>query len=170
MRRGLRGLPIGKVVGITVGLVVALGIGPASVREILAAYVLALAAIALLTLTRLARTEDEWERSTSELARALAPRPRVRLRPAELIRTERDLTLSTANAGEVHARLLPQLRDVAAARLADRHDLALADARDLLGDEAWELLRPDRPIPLDRSAPGLPLRRIAILLDAVERL
>lgn len=163
-------MPIGKVVTITIGLVIALGIRPVSVREILAAYVLALAAIALLTLTRFARTEDEWERSTSELAHALAPRPRVRLRPAELIRTERDLTLSTANAGEVHARLLPQLRDVAEARLADRHDTALVDARELLGDEAWELLRPDRPIPTDRSAPGLPLRRIAALLDAVERL
>src|SRR6266404_4315489 len=147
MRRRLRGLPIGKFVTITIGLVIALGIRPVSVREIVAAYVLALAAIALLTLARLARTEDEWERSTSELARALAPCPRVRLRPAELIRTERDLTLSTANAGEVHARLLPQLRDVAAARLADRHDTALTDAHDLLGDEAWELLRPDRPVP-----------------------
>jgi len=170
VRRRLRGLPIGKVIGITIGLVIALGIRPVSVREIVAAYVLALAAIALLTLARLARTEDEWERSTSDLARALAPRPRVRLRPAERNRTERDLTLSTANAGEVHARLLPQLRDVAAARLADRHDMALADARDLLGDEAWELLRPDRPMPPDRSAPGLPLRRIAALLEAVERL
>ena len=170
MRRRLRGLPIGKVIGITIGLVIALGIRPVSVREIVAAYVLALAAIALLTLARVARTDDEWQRSTSELARALAPRPRVRLRPAELIRTERDLTLSTANAGEVHARLLPQLRDVAAARLADRHDMGLADAHDLLGDEAWELLRPDRPMPPDRSAPGLPLRRIAALLEAVERL
>ena len=170
MRRRMRGLPIGKVIVITIGLVIALGIRPVSVREIVAAYLLALAAIALLTLARLARTEDEWERSTSELSRALAPRPRVRLRPAELIRTERDLTLSTASAAEVHARLLPQLRDVAAARLADRHDMGLADARDLLGDEAWELLRPDRPIPSDRNAPGLPLRRIGTLLDAVERL
>ena len=170
MRRRLKSLPIGKVITITIGLVIALGIRPVSVREILAAYVLALAAIALLTLSRLARTEEEWERSTSELAHALAPRQRVRLRPAELIRTERDLTLSTANAGEVHARLLPQLRDVAAARLADRHDLTLADAHELLGDDAWELLRPDRPIPTDRSGPGLPLRSIAALLDAVERL
>jgi len=170
MRRRLSGLPIGKVVTISIGLVIALGVRPVSVREILAAYVLALAAIALLTLSRLARIEDEWERSTSELAHALSPRPRVRLRPAELIRAERDLTLSSTNAGEVHTRLLPQLRDVAAARLADRHNMALSDAHDLLGDEAWELLRPDRPVPTDRSAPGLPLRRIAALLDAVERL
>ena len=90
------------------------------------------------------------------------------MRPAELIRTERDLTLSTSNAGELHARLLPQLRDVAAARLADRHS-DLVQAREILGEEAWELLR-DRPVPPDRSAPGLPLRRISALVDAVERL
>jgi hypothetical protein len=161
-------IPLGKVIGLTIGLVVALGIRPVSVREILAAYVLALTAVALYTLTHLARVGEEWERSTSELARALAPRRHPRMRPAELIRTERDLTLSTSNAGELHARLLPQLRDVAAARLADRHS-DLVQAREILGEEAWELLR-DRPVPPDRSAPGLPLRRISALVDAVERL
>ena len=162
-------IPLGKVIGLTIGLVVALGIRPVSVREILAAYVLALTAVVLYTLTHLARVGEEWERSTSELARALAPRPHPRMRPAELIRTERDLTLSIANAGELHARLLPQLRDVAAARLADRHS-DLAHARALLDEEAWELLRPDRPAPPDRSAAGLPLRRVSSLVDAVERL
>ena len=85
-----------------------------------------------------------------------------------LVERERDLTLSTSNAGELHARLLPQLRDVAAARLADRHSDHV-QAREILGEEAWELLR-DRPVPPDRSAPGLPLRRISALVDAVERL
>jgi hypothetical protein len=132
--------------------------------------VLALAAIALLALTRLAHTEDAWARAASELERALTPVKAVRTRPAELIRTERDLTLASANAGELHARLLPQLREVASARLAARRDVDLAHAHELLGDDAWELLRPDRPAPGDRSAPGLSLRRVALLLDAIERL
>jgi hypothetical protein len=163
-------VPVGTIVVATIGLAIALGLRPISVREILAAYVLALTAIALLVLTRMARTEEEWERATSELERALAPRKTARARPAELVRTERDLTLSSTNAGDLHTRLLPQLREVAAARLAARHDADLADARDVVGDEAWEYLRADRPAPDDRTAHGLPLRRIAALVDAIERL
>jgi len=162
--------PVASVVLVTAGLVVALGLRPGPVREIVAAYVLALAAIALLALTRLARTEEEWERTASELERVLSPGKAARIRPADLIRTERDLVLASVSAGELHVRLLPQLREVAAARLAGGGSGDLAHARVLLGDDAWELLRPDRPAPADRSAPGLPLRRIASVLDAVERL
>lgn len=163
-------MPVGTIVLVTVGLAISLGLRPAPVREILAAYVLALTAIALLVLSRMARTEEEWERATSELERALAPRKTVRARPNELVRVERDLVLSVANAGELHARLLPQLREVAAARLATRHDAGLAHARERLGEGAWELLREDRPAPDDRAAPGLPLRDIAALVDTVEAL
>ena len=163
-------VPVGTLVVVTTGLAVALGLRPVSAREILAAYVLAMTAIALVMLTRMARTEEEWERATSDLERALAPRRTTQVRPAELIRTERDLTLSSANAGELHARVLPQLREVAGVRLSDRYDVDLAHAHDLLGEEAWEYLRPDLPAPDDRTAHGLPLRRIAALVDAIERL
>lgn len=162
--------PVGGVVVATIGLFVALGLRPVSTREIVAAYVLALTALALLMIMRIARTGDEWERTTSQLELALAPRKTSRMRPAELVRNERDLTLSVANSGELHTRLLPQLRDVAAARLADRHDLDLRNAREVLGDDAWQLLRPDRPAPSDRGGPGLPMARIADLLDTIERL
>lgn len=154
----------------TIGLLVALGLRPISTREIFAAYVLALTALALLALMRVARSDDDWARATSQLELALRPRKTTRMRPAELVRTERDLMLSESNAGELHTRLLPQLRDVAGARLADRHDLQLRDAHAILDDDNWELLRPDRPAPADRSAPGLPMRQIAHLIDAIERL
>jgi hypothetical protein len=163
-------MPVGTIVVVTIGVVIALGLRLVSVRETLAAYVLALTAIALLVLSRMARTEEEWERATSELERALAPRTTVRARPNELVRVERDLVLSVANAAELHARLLPQLREVATARLATRRDGGLAHARELLGEDAWELLREDRPVPDDRAAPGLPLRDIAALVDTVEAL
>jgi hypothetical protein len=164
-----RDVPVAQLVLVTVGLAVALGLRPVSAREILAAYVLALAAIALIALARVARTAEEWERATSELAAALAPRKPVRVRPGELVRTERDLRLGVASAVELHARLLPKLRDTAAARLAAR-GAALSEAREALGPDAWELLRPDCPVPEDRTAAGVPLRRIAALVDAVERL
>jgi len=158
----------------TAGLVVALAARPVSTREILAAYVLALSAIALLHLTRLARGEESWFRTPSEFERALTSRPEVRMRPAELVRIERELTLGSATAEHLHGRLLPLLRDAAAARLAARHEVDLDRrpdrARELLGDETWEIVRPDREAPDDRNAPGLPLRRIAAVIDTIERL
>lgn len=155
-------LPIGKVAVVTIGLAIALGLRPISVREILAAYVLALTAISLAELTRMARTEEEWERSSSDLERALAPRKSVRVRPTELVRVERDLTLSASSAGEFHARMRPLLLAIVTARV--RHP------REALDVETWELLRPDRPAPDDRAAPGVPLRRIAELVDTIESL
>ncbi|HXR10998.1 MAG TPA: hypothetical protein VN770_01775, partial [Gaiellaceae bacterium] len=62
--------PLVPVVLVTLGLVAALGAHPVSTREILAGYVLALAAIALLNLTRAARGEESWLRAPSELERA----------------------------------------------------------------------------------------------------
>ena len=155
-------LPLGRLAAITIGLAIALGLRPISVREILAAYVLALTAITLAELTRLARFDEEWERSSSDLERALAPRMSVRVRPAELVRVERDLTLSAASAGEYHTRMRPLLLAIAAARV--RYP------REALDEDTWELLRPDRPAPEDRAAPGVPLRRIAELVDTIESL
>jgi hypothetical protein len=155
-------LPLGKIAAITVGLVIALGIRPISVREILAGYVLALTALVLFALTRMARTEEEWERAPSELARALVPRQETRMRPAELVTVERDLTLGTANAGHFHARLRPLLWSIAAARVPA--------PREALTPETWELLQPDRPAPEELHAPGVPLRRVHEIVDELERL
>lgn len=147
---------------VTAGLVVALGLRPVSVREILAAYVLALAAVALAELSRLARTEEEWERTTSELERALAPRKVARTRPSDLIRVERDIVLGATNAGHFHARLRPLLWSIAAARTRS--------PQEALGDETWELLRPDRGRPADLYDPGLSVARVREIVDALERL
>ena len=155
-------IPIGAPILVTVGVAVALGLRPISVREILAAYVLALTAIALLNLTRIARTDEEWERAASDLERALVRRKTGRTRHAELVRMERDITLSIANAGEFHTRLRPLLLSIAAART--RYP------REALDADTWELLGPDRPAPVDRTAPGPSLRSIAALADAVENL
>jgi hypothetical protein len=166
-RRG----PLVSAVLATLGLVVALGLRPVSEREILAAYVLALAALALLELTRIARGVDPWLRPPSEIEGALSRRGESRMRPAELIRVERELTLGSANAEQLHLRLVPLLREAAAARLA-AHDVELSRhpgrARELLGDRTWELVRPDRPAPDDPTGPGLSLRQVAAALDAIE--
>lgn len=164
--------PVRWLVLVTIGLAVALGLRPISVREILAAYVLSLAAITLAALTQL-NARDPWE-TVSEFEHALRPRRAERVRPPELVRMERELTLASANAGHLHVRLLPLLRDAAGVRLGARHRVDLLrrpdEAHRLLGDEVWELLRPDRPEPENPQGSGLALRRIGGLIDAIERI
>jgi len=162
-----------SVVFATGGLVVALGLRPISTEQILAVYTLVLAAIALAALTRVARGAAD-EPAPSQFEEALRARPLQPMRPPELVRTERELSLGTTNAGHLHLRLLPLLRECAAARLAAGHGIDLERrpeaARLVLGEDAWELLRPDRPVPDDRDGPGVPLKRVGGVIDTLERL
>ena len=70
--------------------------------------------------------------------------------------------------------LLPLLRTAAAARLAALHGIDLvrspAEAHARLGDDAWDLLRPDRPAPVNRHGPGVPREVLAQLIARVEGL
>ena len=87
---------------------------------------------------------------------------------------DRELVLGSADADHAQRRLLPLLRSVAAARIAARHGFELERrpeaARELLGEDVWELLRPDRPEAEDRHGPGLPHKRIVAVIDRVESL
>jgi hypothetical protein len=38
----------------------------------------------------------------------------------------------------------------------------------VLGEELWEVVRPDRPAPTDRTAPGLPPEALHALVDRLE--
>jgi hypothetical protein len=162
----------GAVATVTLGLVVALGVRPVATERIVAGYVLALAAVALAALTRLARGPEQ--RPVSAFEHALRVRDDRPARPPELVRAERELTLGMAGASHAHRRLLPILRAAAAVRLAANRSIDLQRdpraARAALGDEAWELLRPDRPEPADRNAPGLPLARVESLVTTIEEL
>jgi hypothetical protein len=155
------------------GLVVALGLQPISRERILAAYVLVLAGIGLAALTRVTRTASERP-GPSAFEAALRLRPADPVRPPELVRTERVIMLGSAGAGHLHLRLLPLLRESAAARLAAVHNIDLQRrpeaARRVLGDDVWELLRPDRPEPDDFDAPGMPLKRLRAVIDTLETL
>lgn len=159
--------------GATALLIVLLGIRPASIQQMLTAYVLVLAAIALAALTRIARSDSELP-PPSEFDAALRPRVTGPVRPPELVRTQREITLGMSSAGHLHQRLLPILREAAAARLAAGHNVDLVRrpdaARRLLGDDTWELLRPDRPEAADHNDPGIPLRRLRAVVDTLERL
>jgi hypothetical protein len=152
----------------TVALLVALGIGPVSRERILAAYVLVLAGIVLAALTRVVRSTSELP-PPSELEHALRPHRDEPMRPPELIRIEREIRLGMSSEWYLYKRLAPILRDAATARGID-FERRPAAARELLGDEVWELIRPDKPEPdhQTRSQLGYPQLRAAV--ESLERL
>lgn len=90
-------------------------------------------------------------------------------RPAQLERLERELTMATATAFDLHARLRPQLRDIATMRLAAR-GVRLEEAEDVLEPELWELVRPDRQEPANRHAEGIAPAELRRAVEALEAL
>lgn len=109
------------------------------------------------------------------LSRAPRRRRRAReqppqaVRPADLVRVEHELAARQAAAG-VHGRLRPLLAEIAVVRLERRRQLSAAEARELLGDELWELVRPNRPGPSDPHGPGLSVDQLARMVDRLEQL
>jgi hypothetical protein len=154
----------------TVGVVVALVLAGSSHGLALLAYVLFLGALALLNLTaRLRATlpaEPDFEQLLGRSDRGAEP-------IEQLETLSRTLSAAGWNQSELHYRLRPPVREIVAARLSRRHGVDLdrqpERARALLGDgRAWELVRPDRERPQDRSARGWSRRELSELLDELE--
>jgi hypothetical protein len=132
------------------------------------ALVLAAAAIAvvLLALRRAYPPETALrERTPAESRR----RP-----PPTLGRLEHEVALGVAGSFDLHYRLVPRLRALASGLLEARRraplDASGGAARTILGDDAWELVRRDRPAPQDRLARGMPpsaLERVVAALEAI---
>lgn len=103
-----------------------------------------------------------------------SPPRRSMQRLPELERTERAVLLSASTAFDVHYRLRPILREVAAQRLAARRGLSLdqdaAASRSVVGDETWELVRPEREPPEVRFGPGIVARELREVVAALERI
>jgi len=136
------------------------------------AYALVIAALALHLLVRLLLAAQPglprptWDKRSGRTAGLPA-------RSARLVELERLLVFGSGQAGELHTRVRPALRDIATQRLDDRRGLDLdhsPEARVLLGDEAWELLRPDRPRPEHRAARGISEAALARIVDRLEAL
>jgi hypothetical protein len=110
-------------------------------------------------------------RRRSSLEQGLRRLPRTPERPLQLVRLEREVVLGCGSAFDLHHRLRHTLRELAAQRLADHHAVDLDCAGpDVLTADTWAVLRPDREPPRDRHAQGIPLRRLARLLDELEAL
>jgi hypothetical protein len=165
-----------RIVGLAalalVMLAALLAIRPLPTERALAIWILLVAAIALSVLVRTRR--DDASRQAGRFEAALHRPQRPATKPAQLLRMERELVLGISSAGQAAHRLLPRLRAVAAARLVSRYGIDLDRrpdaARAVLGDDVWEILRPDRPLPEDRHAPGVPRGRVVAVIERLEAL
>lgn len=129
--------------------------------------------LAIALAVALGRLSHAMPRRPSAFDAAFARRTSEPARPASLARVEREVTLSTGTAFDVHYRLRPLLRGLATGLLLRRGvdlDRSPERARTLLAPDVWELVRPDRPPPENRTAPGLSLASIERAADDLERL
>jgi hypothetical protein len=136
-------------------------------------YLLYLGAVLLLALVQATR-ETERPDPFGPFARALVRRAPRRERLQQLTRQEREVALSVDASFDLHVRLRPTLRLIAAHRLAAQRGIDLdrepERAREVLGDETWELVREDREPPEDRFARGIPVDRLENVVEALERI
>ena len=128
-------------------------------------YILLLGVLALFAL--LSSTTERLPSSRRSQFDAALPRGTPPARPLpEVERMKREVALACASAYDLHARLLPHLREIADARLERTGRSA---GPETLGP-AWELLRPDRPQPDDRFAPGIKEAELRSVVDTLARL
>jgi len=163
---------VGLAVPLVIALVAARMISPGRRELELDLFVLVLGGLGLMVLAaelgRLAPTAGE-----SLVEQALAPEPPEERPIADLLRLERELSMASARQFDLHYRLRPVLRDVAAARLEQRGidiDSGRPAVRELLGDELFELTAPDREPPKNRLAPGPGIEGLDRTISRLERL
>ena len=172
MKRLLAGFVFGAALA-AIALVVAWVVQPGYKALELDVFALVVGALAVLTAVVATRQAFPLEQS-SAIAEALKREPPEAVRPPELERTERLLTIAVTTAFDLHFRLRPVLREVAEQRLADRQGLRLDSGdprvKEALGEELWELVRPDRESPERRFARGLEpaaMKRVIERLEAI---
>lgn len=172
MRRDLTGV---AVAALALGLALAAVAVVASVsrERLLDVYVLLVGSLLLLVLVRWTAVAG-GQRGLALFERALVPRRRRPQRPEDLETLERTVVLAASSAFDLHTRLRPLLREVTADRLASARGLRLdsgsAEVRAAVGEELWDVVRPDRELPEHRFAPGLAVDRLAAHVDTLERI
>jgi hypothetical protein len=163
-----RAIKWGLVVTAAAGVAVLVSSGAHAI--VLDVYLLCLGAIVLLALVRTTRAQAPVHRA-SPFDAALAAMRKAPAAPDEPALV-REVELSTYNVFHFYARLRPLLRDIAAHRLRSRYGVELdaqpVRARELVANEAWEVVRPDLEPPADRLAAGPTLDELRVLVDELE--
>jgi hypothetical protein len=95
-------------------------------------------------------------------------------RPEQLVELERLVISAKANTLHAHAYLRPLLAEIVSRRLSARgyalESIPDDRGRRLLGEPLWEIVRPNRPFPEDRHAPGVSEGKFREILDVLEGL
>jgi hypothetical protein len=135
-------------------------------------YALVLCGVALALMV--AALRRAYPRTTPLRPRTTRRGPTSRDSPAMLARLEQEVALGSAGSFDLHHHLRPRLRTIAAALLTARRRVSLdgdqPEARALLGEETWELVRNDRARPVDRLARGAPPEVLDRVVASLERL
>jgi hypothetical protein len=161
----------------TTGFVLAVGVRAPRTDLAVRWYAAALAGCVLATLVRAldvqTRDRDRGAPGFEELAHG--DRSRNTGTPAGLVSLELAVRFGSSSAGDYHIRLHPVLADLARRRLADRGvrlDLPAHRARAVavLGEQAYELVRPDLPPPDERFDPGPSPKALEELTTLLEQL
>jgi hypothetical protein len=129
--------------------------------------VLGLAFIAFMRLVQLLypRTPSPFDGSLRRVQRSAE-------RPGSLSRLEREVSMAGSAAFDVHFRLRPVIAELAAELLSSRRGIDLARdperAQAALGEDVWEIVRPDRPQPAERHGLGISEARLGRVVTALE--
>lgn len=157
----------------TIGFVAGVFFRPGAWQIAFDAWVLALGAVGLAAAVAATRSALPGPGQTP-FDRRRRKRAHEPERLPELARIEREVALGTGTAFDAYYRLRPLIRDVAEHRLATRRGLALDSGSDAVraavGEEAWELVRPDRGRPSHHLAPGASVGQVRSAIEALERL
>jgi hypothetical protein len=158
---------VGAAVLATLILIATLAVVPDHAEVAADVYLIFLGGLILLGLVvQTGRSGERPESPFDAVRRPRRPPPAVL---PELDRLGRELSLGTQSAFDFHVRLRPVLQEIADARLSAR-GRRLEDAEVLLGPDAWALVRPDRPAPTDRHAPGADPVAVRRFVEALERI
>ena len=154
----------------TVAVAVALVLAPD--RAALEIHIWLLVLLGLACVVLLQAVHKAYPTGTSPFLATLRTTSLQAERPGSLARTERELSMARAAAFDVHFRLRPVLAELAADLLSTRRGIDLERsperAHAALGDEVWEIIRPDRPEPTRRHAPGLNEEQLGRIVTALE--
>jgi hypothetical protein len=155
----------------TIGLAVALWLVPS--RASLATHVWLLVVLGLGLVAFLVIVQTAFPRTPSSFAASLRRTPTAAERPQALVRLEREASMAGSASFDVHYRLRPTITALAAELLSASRGIDLERepnrAHAALGDDVWELVRPDRPQPAERHGAGIDEATLDRVVTALER-
>jgi hypothetical protein len=164
-----RALKVGFALSAAVGLTALAVSGARSI--LLDVYFLGMGGVLLLALVR--TTREGGSTGLSDFDRALEEMSRRHPSDSGELTLVNEVEQSSASALHLHVRLRPILREIAAHRLWMRFGVDLdreqERAREVVGANAWDLVRPERLLPSDRLARGPAPAVLRVVVEELER-